>query len=478
MTTEEKEERLEELKERFKKLEQREVKLLEVIKLYQLTHKNEYFKPLPYQQKVIDLLHQNKKTIVLVGANKIGKTTLATNIIVSFVLGTQGWDKKLSIFEGKPTRGRIIAVDWEKTIGEVIIPALKEWLPRGTYTTRKNNIGVDTYWTFNNGSTIELMTHSQDTVVHEGWNGDWVWSDEVLPRDKYIANKRGLVANNGVFLITMTALSNSSWVLDELVLNVKDPSIGCITNISIEANTYLSQQAIQNFINACSDEEKEARIKGGWLELIGLVLKEFEKDIHIVKSFEIPQDWIVTALIDLHLNLPQAIGFYAVNEKDCHYVIDEVWKNLSPEEIGGKIVELKEQYKWNLDYAYIDPLAKGDNQYVKNRVNIDDSFTIIERELRKGGIILDIASKDKDSGIRNLKNWLKGPNKMPSLYFFDKCQRHLYEIVRWVYDKDGKPKKENDHFMENLYRYTLTPQQRYVERFDYSKLKYIRLISS
>ncbi|MEW6095371.1 MAG: hypothetical protein AB1567_02425, partial [bacterium] len=207
-----------------------------------------------------------------------------------------------------------------------------------------------------------------------------------------------------------------------------------------------------------------------------LVLKEFERDIHIIEPFEIPQDWIAVAMIDLHLTIPQAIGFYAVDEKDCHYVIDEIWENLSPEEIGEKINKLKEQYKWNLNYAYIDPLAKGDNQYVKNRVNIDDSFTIIERKLREGGILLDIASKDKDSGIRNLRNWLKGANKMPSLYFFNNCQRHLFEIVRWVYGKDGKPKKENDHFMENLYRYTLTPYQKFFGKFDCSKLKYRRMI--
>jgi hypothetical protein len=29
-------------------------------------------------------------------------------------------------------------------------------------------------------------------------------------------------------------------------------------------------------------------------------------------------------------------------------------------------------------------------------------------------------------------------------------------MQRWIYDENGKPKKENDHFEENLYRFTLT----------------------
>jgi hypothetical protein len=67
-----------------------------------------------------------------------------------------------------------------------------------------------------------------------------------------------------------------------------------------------------------------------------------------------------------------------------------------------------------------------------------------------------VASKDKESGIQNIKTWLRGPNGMPTVYIFDTCERHFFEVQRWVFDDNGKPMKENDHFMENFYRYTLT----------------------
>jgi hypothetical protein len=50
---------------------------------------------------------------------------------------------------------------------------------------------------------------------------------------------------------------------------------------------------------------------------------------------------------------------------------------------------------------------------------------------------------------------LRGPNGLPTLYIFDTCDRFLYEVNRWVFDDEGKPIKENDHSMENAYRYTL-----------------------
>jgi hypothetical protein len=77
------------------------------------------------------------------------------------------------------------------------------------------------------------------------------------------------------------------------------------------------------------------------------------------------------------------------------------------------------------------------------------------------GIELHVASKDKASGIRNIEDMLEGPNNTPTLFFFrslDKIERegHLFEIQRWTYDEHNKPRDEADHFMENLYRMSLT----------------------
>jgi len=84
--------------------------------------------------------------------------------------------------------------------------------------------------------------------------------------------------------------------------------------------------------------------------------------------------------------------------------------------------------------------------------------------LWRRGIDLFVATKDKDSGIRNVEKMLEGPNKTPTLFFFrsllDKAwaneEGHIWEIQRWTYDDNNKPRDENDHFVENLYRMTLT----------------------
>lgn len=237
-------------------------------------------------------------------------------------------------------------------------------------------------------------------------------------------------------------------------------------NVEMDAHTYASQSLkIYRFIRDLKDDtERIPRVFGKPKHLMGLILKEFNKDIHIIKAFKIPTDWIVTPFIDIHLNTPQAISFYAVDRHGINYVIDEIWEHLSPDEIADEIIRKKEQNTWYIDTAFIDPLSKGDSAYIRNRegVDVEDSFNIIANKLYQHDIKLIAASKDKKSGILNLTDRLIGVNKRPTLFFFDSLPSaargvygHLYEITHWVYDDDGIPAKKDDHFMENLYRYTL-----------------------
>jgi hypothetical protein len=147
-----------------------------------------------------------------------------------------------------------------------------------------------------------------------------------------------------------------------------------------------------------------------------------------------------------------------VNKQDINYCIKETWDNISADGIADDIIRSVKKHGWKIEDAYIDPLSKGDTSYLRNRIGSDikDTYTILESRLSEHGITLHVASKDKESGIQNIKTWLRGPNGMPTVYIFEDCERHFFEVQRWVFDDNGKPMKENDHFMENFYRYTLT----------------------
>lgn len=405
--------------------------------------------------------------------------------------------------------------DWKSHIGRVLVPELKKWIPAGWYETKRNEQGTEYFWEFNNKSTLTLMSYSQDDDLFESFRVQGVVMDEPPPKSKYAAMSRGLLLDCGKTLLSLTPLKEA-WILDELVLSGRR-DVGIVDNMIITdnpdlygsdlavlggmglseeqkktyfdlllyenaekkipvsdrgyaANAFLEKiiapeamddipkLKIQKFIADLDPADVPPRVFGQFKALVGRVLKEFDENVHVVKPFDVPADWPVTVMIDFHLSTPQAVSYWTVNRQDIHFCVGETWENLNADGIADDIIRKIRRYGWQIENAYIDPLSKGDTAYLKNMIGTDvrSTFNILDERLSAHGITLSVASKDKDSGIQNIRSWLKGPNNMPTCYLFDTCERHIYETKRWVYDDDGKPIKENDHFMECWYRYTLT----------------------
>lgn len=517
---------------RFKELLKKQAELLVVSKNNEANNRCYFYKPYPWQgERLIPTIHK-KKTVLIACPNKIGKTLSCANIALSWVLGFEPWNKLSDDLESgvegvkvphgispgiyhpsslgikPPVSIRIVSEDWEFFMGKVIVPELKKWAPVGEYETRKNNVGIDYFWKFRNGSTFELMTYQQDQDLFEGWMGHGVWLDEPPPKYVYSGLSRGIFLTGGKMLMSMTPLKEA-WILDDIALSGR-PEIGVVDNLSILDNPDLKQHdtdvlvnngvppekvdeyfdillkwkdtkpflleymgdkygyaaqelQIERFLATVPQEDREARFFGKFSHLAGLVLKEFNRETHVIEPFKVPLDWPVTVQIDLHLSKPHAVSFFATDKQGRRYIIDEIWENMGPEDLADEIVRRKKANSWRLERVEIDPLSKGDNAFVKNRMGVvNDSFTIIRNRLAPHGILLDVASKDKESGIRNLKDWLKGVNKMPTLFIFETCKEHLFQIQRWVYDDHNKPDKGDgkkrpgyDDFPECMYRFTL-----------------------
>jgi len=482
-----------------------------------------FFKPYPWQGMALEKLRE-KNTTAIISSNKIGKTALVINVLISWVLGYEPWEcvekgegverggvwyRESSLGIKPPVDIILTGEDWKLHIGRVLVPELKKWTPTGWYTTKKNEQGTEYFWTFNNKSTLTIMSYSQDDDLFESFRAQGVLMDEPPPKSKYAAMSRGLLLDNGKTILSLTPIKEA-WILDELVLSGRK-DVGIVDGLKITDNPDLygsdretlkdlSDEQVDEFFNLLlydnvekktpvsdkgaraerylenlvSDEtiiklkvlkfikdidpsDVPPRIFGQFKSLVGRVLKEFDPDVHVIKPFDVPTDWPITAMIDFHLSTPQAISYWGVDKLNTHYCVRETWKNLSSEAIADDVIR-KLRGGLRIEKVYIDPLAKGDTAYMRNQLgtNIEDAFTIISNKLVEHGITLSIASKDKVSGIKNIESWLKGPNNQPTCFLFDDCERHIYETKRWIYDDDGKPQKENDHFMENWYRYTLT----------------------
>ena len=393
------------------------------------------------------------------GGNRSGKTTAGVLEDVAHVLGYRPWlsrsDPMYKVNVRIPSHGRIVVPEFKEAAGKVMVPKLYEWVPPSIIAPgypKKNQIGIETSWKFNNGSEFEIMTNEQDTKAFEGWAGDWAHYDEPLDRDKYIATQRGLVDHNGRSWFTLTPLS-AAWIYDELVLKA-DNRIIFYVEVDTEDNVGygLTREGVDVFSSLLSDEEKDARLHGKYSHLSGLVYKEFDSNRHKVKPFVIPEHWPRIRLIDPHPRTPHAVMWMAVSPEERLYIYDELFKECLISELCLNI--RAKSGDDNIQFTACDPIA-----FIQDPI----SGKSWSDEFVRNGIFVVPAVKDLAQGIQTVKSRFVGTCGTPDLYIFDTCSRTLWEIARYQWSENlgksaqrrnapQKPMDRDDHMMECMYR--------------------------
>jgi len=374
------------------------------------------------------------------------------------------WYPEENRFRGA-IKGRIIAKDFQKGVGEVIIPFLEEWLDESLVAKKyRNPIGVPVKWTLKNGSVFDILSHEQNTEQYEGWKGHIAWFDEPPPRDKYIATLRGLVDFRGRNWLTLTPLTQP-WIYDDIYTNPDKNRVHCVT-VDMRDNPHLNELAIKEFEASLTEEEKEARLHGRFLHLSGLVYKEFNPNVHIVEPFEVPPMWTRYFAIDPHERTPTAAMWFAVDPKGGHWIIDELWMdNMDLKSMALAIHAQEGQDKPRI--RLIDPHNDKDNM-------IAGGFNV-RKELMRHGIYTERANSDTQLGKSRIRKALTPVYNVlskvvtPNLHVFRTCSQTIYEFQHYLWDDYKRNKEEyglkdqvrkkDDHFMDCLrYIYNWDPR--------------------
>ena len=404
------------------------------------------------------------KILTYLGANRIGKTMLTTGIMaVSFSIGHFPWENPEEVgtwiwdrlkWKG-PIKGRIVGQDWEKHVKAVIITTIKDLWPESFgIISKKNNIGVDAYWVFPNGNSVEVMSNNSDSAVFEGASLHWTIYDEPPSRDVRVACARGLVDNNGIELFAMTLLKEA-WV-DKEVVNLldkdgnPDPSV-----FNVHADIYnnegygISKEGIEQFKKVLNEDEIKSRIQGIPAYKAGLVL-EIDRQKHYIDPFEIPANWMIDVAIDIGVAKPHDILLMATSEPNFKYVIKGEQIRGDGQMVADWILKFIEKHSLRLNRVIVDPLAKSD----KNNEN--STYEKIDMHLNRYGYYLETGSKDKEDGIQRANDHLDSRYGSPSLFFFRNAGPRVFrQLENWMFDENGKPSKDDDDAGENLYRLML-----------------------
>ncbi len=411
-------------------------------------------------EKQIEFHSSSARIRALFGGNRSGKTVGGATEVVFRTTGSSPY----AAVKPPPVHWRVVAVDFKDGVEKIVKPEIARWMPPSAlqYGSWEESYDKELHTlTLENGSTIEFMSYEQDTEKFAGTSRDGVWHDEEPPRDIFVENQMRLIDKAGLSSLTMTPLEGRTWVYDEIYLRSRiDPMVE-MWEVDITDNPHLNQVEVEAILSGLDPEEREARAHGKFVQIGGLIYKEFSER-NIVRPFIPPKDWLWLAALDHGHNNPTAWGWFAVAPDGRIVLFDEWYKS-------GQVVSYHAQkvHEVNALHERVPDYYVGDPS-IRNVDPITGTSVLIE--YINHGIPIVLGNNDVKAGIDLVKRHIIGigdfPKNVPTLYVTSNCintirEHQRYRWAKWASrrmnedrNKKEEPVKKDDHTCD-MVRYAL-----------------------
>jgi len=452
---------------------------LRKIKLHRLQNEpHRYFMPIGKFSEFADkAMSGNYKVSLLEAANGIGKTVGTINMFANLFwpVHNQYFQQPLMLDWPFPKQGRIIS--YANTITETIIPAMKQWFPKGRYNinkyeTTKDGKRYEAHWETDTGWTFNLMTYDQDVREFESANLGFFWNDEPPSPAIFNANYSRL-RMGGIGILTETPLKGAQWIYDEFVdkpdselLKEKRSVTHAVLEDACEEHGdrgFLTHVQILDQIAGYNEDEVRQRVFGKHHHLTGLVFKKWDKRVHVIPPFNITnRDYVVAQALDPHPRTPDAVLWVAFDREGKAWKCNELWGEFETAELAERIKSIDKNYR--IVKRLIDPSAYIIDKHTGYQLAADLS-TNYHLDYEPG-------SKERQNAIEAIRRYIDFQmvgdeiTVPPMLRSFDTCERANWEIGRWQWqdwrgisaqfkNPKEKPIDKDDHMIENLGRILL-----------------------
>lgn len=172
--------------------------------------------------------------------------------------------------------------------------------------------------------------------------------------------------------------------------------------VFIPSNVFENEYLMENdpgyvkTLEALPEDRKQAMLYGNWDVYDGQYFPEFDRKIHVIEPFEIPNSWLKYAALDYGLDM-FAVTFHAIDTEFNDYVYNEIHKtNLIVSEAANEL-------KNNPDFKKLKNIFAPPDLW--NRRN--DSGKSAEEIFYDNGVTLDKCSNDRKAGWLAVKEWIK-----------------------------------------------------------------------
>jgi|TARA_R100000482_G_scaffold124710_2_gene78552 hypothetical protein len=437
------------------------------------------YKPYPAQ---LDFHQCDKTGRYLSAGNRAGKTTAAVIEAIWWGTNTHPYLKRPKNWGQGPLRMRFVCVDVEKGVKEIVLPELRRWVPtsqlvNGSFEDSWDNTRL--VFTFNNGSTIQFLTHGMELDKHGGVALHLLFFDEIPPQAVFNENLMRLIDYEGRWILSATSVDGMGWTYEllwEPVVEEKVDHIG-IFQLSQKDNPYLhtEMQGRGKFYIGMDANERKIREDGDFVPRSGRVFPNWTIHTHVLSEhWTPPREWRWYTSVDFGYNNPTAWLWHAVAPDGRIYTFAEQYKSELNVQQHSELVIAREAF-WKVDSSSI--IRVGDPNNGSARYGTTGTSYISEYANRGIYIGIDNIPRDVMIGVEKMQQyvrlekqngwgankprWMVSPNCVNLISEMKKLRWASYESSKKAFDTNKQEviHKKDDHAFDSArYLFTLMPE--------------------
>lgn len=347
-----------------------------------------FFVPNGAQKRVLDACGEWNwvdtpiRTVLCGFANGVGKTAVCAAIVNAIVHGPANRWFDYPIFRNWPfsKQLRLIGTGANIRTSGAVDAELKKWL-RKDYTTNKLGQDYTSLYQFKNGFSLRVYSNNQEAKEMEGPTAGFIWIDEPCTEEQYMASITRLRDKGGLILFAATLVTDSSFWVDETIINREDKKSIITLFASDEENCkqhgtrgLRDHREIELMRQHLESDPDTMMVRTGQkmsLVQVGRMFREFRPNIrdgiHVQPESLLPdlRGCTLYHTVDPHTDRPWAMAWFAVDENENYWVFDE-WPNRSNTKVPyhrmGSVTYGMDHYKFAIE-------AVETRNKITNRIN-------------------------------------------------------------------------------------------------------------
>lgn len=180
-----------------------------------------------------------------------------------------------------------------------------------------------------------------------------------------------------------------------------------------------------------SEALRRAWRHGDWDVLAGQFFTEFQRDIHVIEPFKIPDHWNRFCAFDWGFTHPGSMGWFACDEDGTLYTYRERSQS------GWYVEDWADYFKSQPDHKKVSIIWAGHDLWVSRATNRKQTPPTLAEEFLKCGLVMKRANIDRKQGAMMMRNYLKSAGKNgPRWQIFNTCPIVIDHVTRMVHNPD------------------------------------------